>query len=84
MIINEIKFINHTDKVFRKLEKNIEKSFLKVRKVKTVDEFVTVYSEILEAILTAENETVKPLLNQASREKLAEIFKTETNTCKTV
>jgi len=84
MIINEIKFINHTDKVFRKLESDIEKSFLKVRKVKTVDEFVTVYSEILEAILNAENETVKPILEQASAEKLAEIFKTETNTCKTV
>jgi hypothetical protein len=84
MIINEIKFISHTEKVFRKLEKNIEKSFLKVRKIKTADEFVNIYTEILTAILSAEDETVNPILEQSSREAMAEIFKTETNTCKTV
>jgi len=82
MIINETKFINHADKVFRKLKSDIEKSFLKAIKVKTVDEFINIYTEILTAILNAEDETIKPLLNQASQEKLTEIFKTESNTVK--
>ena len=84
MNIDPVKFVKHNDKIFRKLERQFKKSFAKVRKVKTVDEFVNIYTEILTAILDAEDEMIKPILNQASREAMAEIFKTETNTCKTV
>jgi len=89
MNIDPVKFVNIEHDSFRELETVFtEKFFSLIDCVKsgklTDDNLVNFHSEIMQAITTTEEQIISPLLEQASREKLAEIFKTETNTCKTV
>jgi len=89
MLINEIEFLNIQHMAFRELENNFtEKYFNLIDLIKagelTDDYLINFHGDIMQGITTAEEKIISPLLNQASREKLAEIFKTETNAGKTV
>lgn len=89
MIINEIKFLNIHNSAFRELETLFtEKYFNLIDLIKAGEmsdnDLIKFHADILQGITTAEEQIITPFLEQASAEKLAEIFKTETNTCKTV
>ena len=89
MIINEIDFLNCEHSAFRELESLFsEKYFNLIDRIKagelTDDNLINFHGDIMQGITTAEEKIINPFLDQASREAMAEIFKTETNTCKTV
>ena len=89
MIINEIEFVDIHNSAFRKLETLFtEKYFNLIDRIKagelTDDYLINFHGDIMQGINEAEEKIISPLLNHASAEAMTEIFKTETNTCKTV
>ena len=89
MNIDPVKFVNIEHDSFRELESLFtEKYFNLIDLIKagelTDDYLINFHGDIMQGITTAEEKIISPLLNQASREAMAEIFKTETNAGKTV
>jgi hypothetical protein len=78
--IDSIKFLNIEHDSFRELEHFFtEKYFTLIDRIKSgelsADDLVKFHSDILQVINEAEEKIISLLLDQASREKLAEIFK---------
>ncbi len=89
MNIDPVKFVNIEHDSFRELETFFtEKYFNLIDRIKagdlTDDDLINFHADVMQGINEAEEKIISPLLNQASAEAMAEIFKTETNTCKTV
>ena len=84
MNIDPVKFLNIHNSAFRELETFFtEKYFNLIDLIKAGElsdnDLVKFHAEIMQAISEAEEKIITPLLNQASAEAMAEIFKTETN-----
>ncbi len=79
MIIDAIEFIDREHSSFRGLESCFtEKYFALISLIKsgrlTDDALIDFHSDIMTAISTAEDAIIQPLLDQSSREGMAEIF----------
>jgi len=80
MNIDPVKFLNIENDSFRELESLFtEKFFSLIDCVKSGemsdDDLVKFHGEIMQGITTTEERIISPLLNQASREAMAEIIK---------
>ena len=84
MNIDPVKFLNIENDSFRELETLFtEKYFNLIDLIKagklSVDDLVKFHTDIMESISQAEEKIISPLLEKASREKLAEMLQS-TNT----
>ena len=85
MLINEIEFLNIQHMAFRELENNFTEKYFKIIDcIKSgklsADDLVKFHTDIMESISQAEEKIISPLLEKASREAMAEIFKKHTTT----
>jgi len=80
MNIDPVKFLNIENDSFRELETLFtEKYFNLIDRIKAGElsdnDLINFHADILQGITTAEEKIISPLLNQASRDAMAEILK---------